>query len=298
MKLTLSLLCILAFTAGNNVFARSAYRPANTASVSRYTSASAPAVPGVVVVKLTRDGAAQMATNNNLLKMVARENAVYQFQHAEQAFPDHSIMRYAGGKATMAFQHPEADDDVARILFIHYSSGAPPSEVAAALSRNPFVEYAEPQYIRKTLFTPPPNDSLFPQQWNLAKIQAPLAWTIEQGDTNVIIAIVDNGVDTSHPDLQANIWHNPGEEGLDAQGRDKRTNGIDDDGDGYVDDWQGWDFAGATQGAPQDNDPTGVQNIYAHGIHVAGIAAAVTNNHIGVAGIAPNCRLMLVKTAY
>ncbi|HET7153242.1 MAG TPA: S8 family serine peptidase, partial [Candidatus Kapabacteria bacterium] len=65
-----------------------------------------------------------------------------------------------------------------------------------------------------------------------------------------------------------------------------------------MDDWQGWDFAGGTQGAAQDNDPSGVQNSLAHGIHVAGIAAAVMNNHIGVAGIAPKCRLMLVKAAY
>ncbi len=114
----------------------------------------------------------------------------------------------------------------------------------------------------------------------------------------VVIGIVDSGVETAHPDLVANIWKNPGENGLDNLGRDKRTNGIDDDGNGYVDDWKGWDFGGSDYNNPQgDNTPDPTASNNDHGTHVAGIAAAVGNNGTGVAGVAYRCRILPVKTA-
>ena len=80
---------------------------------------------------------------------------------------------------------------------------------------------------------------MFSKQWYLGKIGATNAWATTTGSSNVVVAVFDTGVDYRHPDLQANMWRNPGETGLDANGHDKATNGIDDDGNGYIDDVHG-----------------------------------------------------------
>ena len=97
------------------------------------------------------------------------------------------------------------------------------------------VQYAEPDYVcwPCALY---PNDPQYGQQWALPKIQAPEAWSIQNDASQVIVAVIDTGVEYTHDDLQDNIWVNWGETGLDAQGHDKRTNGLDDDGNGYIDD--------------------------------------------------------------
>ena len=161
------------------------------------------------------------------------------------------------------------------------------------LRSDPAVEYAEPDYIYHVSdFTP--NDSLFAFQAHLLTIQALKAWDVTKGDSTVVIGIVDTGTDYDHPDLAANIWTNPGETGLDAQGHDKRFNGIDDDGNGFVDDWRGWDFVGATALSSPDNDPS-PKNGNPHGTHTAGIASAVTNNGTGIASIGFKAKLMITK---
>ncbi len=244
-------------------------------------------LPGYVIVKLNKEGAYQLAAHNDFTRLVAQQHAQFNFQHARQRFPGHSIMRYRNHTSTQT----AVDDDISRILDVQFANGASPKDAAATLMTNPFVEYAEPLYERHEFYTP--TNSYWPQQWDMDTIHCPAAWDITMGDTSVVIAIVDDGVDTSHPDIKPNIWHNDGEMGLDANGRDKRSNGIDDEKDGYIDDWQGWDFAGASAGSPQDNDPSGGD----HGIHVAGIAAGA-GIPTGTIGVAPHCRLMLIKTAY
>ena len=187
--------------------------------------------------------------------------------------------------------------DLSLLYEIRFSSPNDPFFLAEELSKLPEVQYAEPSFIypvAQALFTP--NDSLFSSQWALQKISAPAAWDVTQGDASVVIGIIDSGVDWSHPDLAANIWTNPGETGFDAQGKDKRTNNVDDDGNGYEDDWHGWDFAGTSWMSPgQDNDPASPGDNNNHGTHVAGIAAAVTNNTSGVASIGFKCRILPVK---
>src|SRR5439155_634113 len=79
-------------------------------------------------------------------------------------------------------------------------------------------------------------------QWGLDKIEAPWAWTHTTGNHRIIVAVLDTGLNLTHPDLAANVWTNPGETGLDANGNEKATNGIDDDGNGYIDDVNGWEF--------------------------------------------------------
>ena len=135
-----------------------------------------------------------------------------------------------------------------------------------------------------------PNDPMLAQQWHItsatAGIHLPQAWDSEQGQPSTTIAIVDTGIDWSHPDLGPNMWQNTDE---------IYGNGIDDDGNGWIDDRYGWD-CGAN-----DNDPRpeayieGGIDVGFHGSHCAGIAAAATDNAVGVAGAGWDCRLMALK---
>lgn len=175
----------------------------------------------------------------------------------------------------------DAGSSLASIMEVRYSSSDDPAEAASKLNKSGEVEWAEPHYVYKPdLLT---DDPSYAEQWGLQKIMAEKAWEITQGDTAVVIGIVDTGVDWDHPDLSANIWTNY---------KEIPANGIDDDRNGYIDDVRGWDFGGFT-GTP-DNDP--VEDNPDHGTHVAGIAAAVTNNAAGIASIGYKCRIMPVKT--
>ncbi|MDZ7303382.1 MAG: S8 family serine peptidase [candidate division KSB1 bacterium] len=144
-----------------------------------------------------------------------------------------------------------------------------------------------------------PNDSLFPAQWALQTIRAPEAWRITTGSPEILIAVIDTGLDFTHPDLQTGIWINPGED-LNHNGVADSTdyNNRDDDGNGFVDDVRGWDFTDAPNFPDagdyrhRDNDPTDENG---HGTGITGIIAATTNNRIGIAGLAYNCRVMALR---
>ena len=197
-----------------------------------------------------------------------------------------------------------------RKLFRHATRGRGPDlevielprgrreEVLAALRASGLVGYAEPDYRMKALIEP--NDFRFydGSQWNLkntgvyggtvgADIDAPDAWDLRNSAAGVIVAVVDTGIRLTHEDLRGNLWTNPGETGLDAAGHDKATNGIDDDGDGYIDDVHG---INAITGSGNPNDD------YGHGTHVAGIIGATGNNSVGIAGVAWRVQLMALKS--
>ncbi len=218
---------------------------------------------------------------------------------------DRMAQRYSAQSITRAFPEApaprhEGDVDLSRFYVMKYSSPVDAFNLAKEMSALGEVEYAEPWFIYPTtgtqVFTP--NDSLYNLQWALRVIRADSAWSVGQGDTSVVIGIVDTGLQWDHPDLAGNVWINPGEIGLDGMGRDKRTNGIDDDGDGKIDDWHGWDFGGADyNNVVEDNDTRPTGDNTAHGTHVAGIASGVTDNHTGVAGVGFHCRLLGVKTS-
>jgi subtilisin family serine protease len=125
--------------------------------------------------------------------------------------------------------------------------------------------------------TSTPNDPLLPEQWALAKVSAPAAWQISSGSSDVVIAVLDSGVDYTHPDLAANMWHNPGE---------IAANGLDDDNNGYVDDIYGIDAADG------DSDP---MDLFGHGTAVAGVAAAVGDDGQGMCGVAWHARIMALR---
>ena len=142
-----------------------------------------------------------------------------------------------------------------------------------------------------------PNDPDFPKLYGLhndgstggvsgASIHAAEAWDVTTGSKNVVVGVIDTGVDYTHPDLKDNMWTNPGETGLDAAGHDKATNGIDDDGNGYIDDWHGWDFAN------NDNDPMDDNN---HGSHVSGTIGGHGNDGVGIVGVNWNVSIVGIK---
>jgi subtilisin family serine protease len=153
-------------------------------------------------------------------------------------------------------------------------------EAIRALKQRADVLYAEPNYIYHLDLTP--NDPQFshPNMYGLGKIGAPQAWDITQGSQSVVVGVVDGGIDTQHEDLKDNIWVNPGE---------VAGNGVDDDGDGFIDDVNGWDFVHNDKtvfDSPTEDD---------HGTHVAGTIGARGNNGVGVVGVNWQVSLMSIK---
>lgn len=153
------------------------------------------------------------------------------------------------------------------------------------------IIYTHPNYLNKMLSITP-NDPRFYDQWGLEAIKANKAWEIEKGNEQIIIGIIDSGIDYNHPDLINNIWINLNE---------IPDNGIDDDGNGFVDDWQGWDFTDTEildalgDCRERDNNP---MDDLGHGTHCAGIMGAQTNNNIGIAGVSWFCKLMNIRAGF
>jgi len=159
-------------------------------------------------------------------------------------------------------------------------------EAKKMLENDPDIEYVEPNYL--VSIQQLPSDPRFDELWGLentgqtggiaeADISAKEAWDITTGSSNVTVAVIDTGIDYNHPDLANNMWVNKGE---------IPNNGIDDDGNGYVDDYHGYDFVN------YDGDP---YDDHGHGTHVSGTIAATANNGIGVAGVSWSSRIMALK---
>lgn len=170
-------------------------------------------------------------------------------------------------------------------------------EVLQALRSSGDVEYAEPDFAVHALVEP--NDFRFwdGSNWHLknkgiyggtigSDIHAAAAWDTIKDAPNFIVAVVDTGVRYTHEDLRQNLWVNPGESGLDANNHDKASNGIDDDGDGWVDDVHGINTLNHS-GDPNDD--------FGHGTHVCAILGATTNNGVGIAGVAWRVQIMALK---
>lgn len=167
--------------------------------------------------------------------------------------------------------------DLTLIYELVYSNNFDVQEAANKLISTGKLVYAEAKFVnRMHLAVNDPNTN---QQSFLTKINAYNGWNTETGDTNVVIGIVDSGTDIDHPDLVANLKKNYADP----------VNGIDDDADGYTDNFQGWDVS------ENDNNPN--VDLSTHGSHVSGCAAASTNNAIGVASPGFNCKFLPVKCA-
>jgi serine protease len=198
--------------------------------------------------------------------------------------------------------------DISRIYKLTFPEKYDPLEVAALFSKDPNVEYAEPDPRMHLLEVP--NDPMYTQQQHLPQIMAEQAWEIhkgENGQQEVKIAIVDTGVEWYHEDLADNVWENLGED-ADGDGHTVEMtadglildpgdlNGIDDDGNEFTDDLVGWDFYDAANSGDGSNpDPNEGNSAGFHGTHVAGIAAASTGNGVGIASISWNVKYMAVQ---
>ena len=193
-----------------------------------------------------------------------------------------------GGRVLRAFPR------IANLQVVQLPKLASVPTILAAYRLSGLVAYAEPDYTVNVLMEP--NDFRYGNGdlWNFknlgqyggtpgADIHGPDGWDIQNTASNIIVAVIDTGVRYTHEDLAPNMWVNPGETGLDAFGRDKATNGIDDDGDGYIDDVHGINTL-LNNGDPNDD--------YGHGSHVAGIIGAAGNNSVGVVGVCWQVQLM------
>lgn len=167
--------------------------------------------------------------------------------------------------------------DLSLVYKLVYSANIAVEEAANKLLTTGKLVYAEPEYVNRMHLTV--NDPSTNQQSFLTKINAYNGWNTSTGDTNVVIGIVDSGTDIDHPDLVGNLKLNYADP----------VNGIDDDGDGYTDNFRGWDVS------ENDNNPN-IDNSN-HGSHVSGCAAATTNNSVGVASPGFNCKFLPVKCA-
>jgi subtilisin family serine protease len=150
------------------------------------------------------------------------------------------------------------------------------NQALAALRADPAVQVVEEDHRVHIALTP--NDTYWNLQWGPEMIRAPAAWSINTGSPSVIVAVLDTGIDVHHSDLAGQLWVNPSE---------IPGNGLDDDGNNYVDDVHGWNML--------DDGSSVIDDDHGHGTHVSGIIAASGNNGLGIAGMAWSSRVMVVK---
>lgn len=250
-------------------------------------------IPGVVVVKLKHSNS------------MAKSPAVHRDASSLlQAFAQCGVTSLAPAFPMTA---PLSDAavasgriDLSQICFAAIPSGMNPSEVAARIAALPEVEYAEPKYKYRMCDVPDDSDYAPMQQVYFDRMHVAEGWTLQKGRAEVVIATVDGGTNWQHEDLTANLWVNPSEDinhnghfdpGPPPQGDE---DGIDQDGNGKVDDVIGWNFAN------KSNNPRGsllTPGSSDHGTETASEFGAVTNNGRGMAGTSWNCRLMPVCAA-
>jgi serine protease len=228
--------------------------------------------PGVVLIKLV-SSRANVESSAQLSALTQK----YGILEVKQLFHPASVKRKGV--------------DLSRIYKLNVPDDSNIKELCHELQQEPFIEYAEPDYICTVHAIP--NDSLYYMQGHLPQIHCEQAWDIAKGSPDVILAFVGTGVDWNHPDLANAIWSN----------KDEIPDGIDNDGNGYIDDIRGWDFvdgvagtaAVGEDGTTPDNNP---MDFDGHETHCAGLGAAVTNNQRGVAGVSWGCTIMPVRAGY
>ena len=265
LLLILNLVFTVVFVDSNSLYS------ANTAT----TQSGRMYVPGLFLVKFE-----EQAGNIESSPIFSRVMTTYNVKKAERLFPN------------LKFDNSPKDKfrDLALVYRMRVSEGQNIEQICNRLKGSSGVQYAEPVFIEKVERIP--NDPRYSGQQFLPQILGPEAWDIANGDTSVIIAIVDTGVDWMHPDLAPNIWRN----------QDEVEDGTDSDGNGYIDDVRGWDFVeGVTDYAEgedfdvRDNNP---MDFDGHGTHCAGLATAITDNEIGVASIGWGCTVMPLRAGW
>ena len=165
-------------------------------------------------------------------------------------------------------------------IFILSARTSEVNSFVSEVQKNKYVEYIN-EINELKLESITPNDTYFPNQYYLNMINVPPVWDSRQG--GVLVGIIDSGMDFLHPDLQQNYFINTGE-----YGSGKETNGIDDDNDGFIDNWRGWNFINNSNNVDDDN-------LYSHGTSVAGIISAGFNNGIGISSVTAGSKSLILK---
>ena len=269
--------------------------------------------PPAVIVKLRADGPAAVSDDAESAFRAGRSLAAASADRSDSL--DALARRLSPRSVRALFRRPDGRlrargslargasrqaplPDLSPIYRIELPAGADAAEAAALYRADPHVVWAQIEHVMRTdqsdfvandpfLFSSGSWGQPYADLWGLAKIRAQEAWAYTRGE-GAVIAVVDSGIDPSHPDIADNLWVNPGED-LDGDGRasDADRNGVDDDGNGFVDDLIGYDFL-----PPGDADPF---DDAGHGTHVAGTAVAVGGNGTGILGVAPRAQLMALK---
>lgn len=185
-----------------------------------------------------------------------------------------AALRRIGGSVLHAFRTPGQ-------YLVALPEGMTVKQGLALWRAEAAVKIASPDRLMYELAVP--NDPQYAQQYHLPLIDCPLAWDVQQGSPSVLIGILDSGVDITHEDLAPRMWVNSGE---------TPGNGVDDDGNGFIDDVNGYDF-GDDDGDPSPDPATSGGSD--HGTHVAGCAAAASNNGVGVAAPSWGCQIVAIK---
>ncbi|MHA6247352.1 S8 family serine peptidase [Pontibacter sp. CAU 1760] len=232
-------------------------------------------VPNTIVYKLKPAAAQAARTNQASARSFNRALEHIGAQRVHQKFP-----AQAAAPATNTRKRTPTVD-LSLIYELQYAPGMKLEEVQQTLMATGLVAYAEPLYIREPLSQPndPHADSLKTNQFYLKLVRAYEGWAVEKGDTNVVIGILDTGYKLSHEDLRTKVKRNYSDP----------IDGIDNDGDGYVDNYTGWDFS------DQDNNVFDDTQYKGHGTGVAGVAAGATNNGKGIASLGYNTLFMPLK---
>jgi len=209
---------------------------------------------------------------NSLQEFIKNHNELLQqlrIHEIKTAFP------WSKAFTDPVYYKTESASKIRRMVEIELDSTINLDFALRKLMQTGFFEYVEKWVIPELLYTP--NDAYVNNQYYLSNIRAFQAWDIWKGDTNMVIGITDTGIDFNHPDLWSSVKYNYNDP----------IDGIDNDMDGFVDNFKGWDFG------TNDNDPQ-YQTI-GHGVHVSGIAAATADNMYGIAGVGFKCKILPIK---
>lgn len=250
--------------------------------------------PGQVIVKFRENSSVNLNCENGKLKStgvsaIDKVMTTLGITEAEKLMPlTGDIKNRAPRKAKALSGREIVEPNLSKLYCLKFEENEERDVIQAVemLKGLKEVEFAEPNYLafiqsteESTTYQAEP---YYSQQWGLNAINMPQLWAMDKTDeTRPVIAILDTGVDITHPDLADNIWTNPNE----ASGADYE----DDDNNGYVDDVHGWDFIAGTAIIGNGMDRNG------HGTHCAGIAAAVGNNGIGITGANPDALILPIK---
>lgn len=219
-----------------------------------------------------------------LIKGIGGFMSSYKFFAAAQVVLGVSLISYSLYKNQQQEVLPTAQNAQKKIkpLFNRTIQNKPTAKSIVAETK---ALKAKPEVVDKST-TMLLNDPDISKNWGLKVSEALKGRGITEGSRDVIVAVIDTGMDINHTDLKNNLWTNAGETGIDDKGRDKATNGVDDDKNGFVDDVHGWNFVSNT-GKLDDN--------HGHGTHIAGIIGAEGGNNFGITGIASKVSLMVIK---